>query len=252
MRLLIYNIAYGTGSPPGRPGQLLTLGRYLHTGMGHLQKIRECLAEYRPDVAGLVEVDQGSFRTGFHNQAFHLTEGLGFREYSAIKYAPGSGALLFPILRKQSNTFLVRNSGEEVCLQSYLPVGMKRLILELRYEKIRFILLHLALDRSTRRMQLACLRRKLRSEKIPTISGGDLNTFYGEEELHTFCKALDLRSTNDRQIPTYPSWAPRYQLDHILCSKEIRILDFQVLPIRASDHLPLLLDFELDGKNPEK
>lgn len=245
MRFLVYNIAYGTGSPPGGPGQILTLGRYLHTGMHHLRKIRECIKEYQVDVAGLLEVDQGSIRTGFHNQAFHLTEGLGFREYSAVKYAPGSRILSFPILRKQSNSFLIRTPEELPCTQSYFPVGMKRLILEVRYAGVRFILLHLALEKNTRRQQLAFLRKQLRSEKIPTIVAGDLNTFHGEEELRSFCKALHLHSANSRQIPTYPSWAPRYQLDHILCSEEIRIHDFQVLKLRASDHLPLLLDFSL-------
>ena len=245
MRLLVYNIAYGTGSPAGGTGQILTLGRYLHTGMNHLQKIRECIRENRVDVAGLLEVDQGSIRTGFHNQAFHLSEGLGFREYSAVKYAPGSRARLFPILRKQSNSFLIHSPEKVSCSCSYFPVGMKRLILEIRYAEIRFILLHLALERNTRRQQLAFLRKKLRAEKIPTIVAGDLNTFQGEEELYSFCKALNLRSANLKKIPTYPSWSPRYQLDHNLCSEEIRIHDFQVLNVRASDHLPLLLDFTL-------
>lgn len=246
MRFLIYNIAYGTGSPSGRPEQILTLGRYLHTGLNHLEKIRECITMTDPDVTGLVEVDKGSFRTGFHDQTYHIAEGLDLQAYGAVKYAPHTLYPQIPILRKQANSFLVKNGEEAHFLpHQYFPVGMKRLILQLRYRQVTFILLHLALDRTTRRRQLAFLRRSLRSLDTPFIIGGDLNTFQGEEELVSFCRALKLRSANKEKIPTYPSWAPRFQLDHILCSEEISIRDFQVLDLQGSDHLPLLLDFEL-------
>jgi endonuclease/exonuclease/phosphatase (EEP) superfamily protein YafD len=83
-----------------------------------------------------------------------------------------------------------------------------------------------------------------RSEK-PVIVAGDFNTFWGENEIFLFMKAAGLRSANIDGIPSYPSRAPRLELDFILYSDGIDVSNFSVPTVTFSDHLPLLCDFEV-------
>lgn len=63
MRLLVYNIAYGTGCPGGEAKRLLTVHRYLRTSAFHFSQIVGLVYDLQPDVIGLVEADSGSWRT---------------------------------------------------------------------------------------------------------------------------------------------------------------------------------------------
>ena len=58
-------------------------------------------------------------------------------------------------------------------------------------------------------------------------------------------KELGLKSANRTNQPTFPSWKPEQQLDYILYSPQIRPLRFEVGTEKASDHLPVMLDFQI-------
>jgi len=58
-------------------------------------------------------------------------------------------------------------------------------------------------------------------------------------------KAAGLRSANVDSLPTYPSRAPRKELDFILYQDGIEVTSFEIPNIRLSDHMPLVCDFEL-------
>lgn len=75
---------------------------------------------------------------------------------------------------------------------------------------------------------------------------GDFNTFWGGNEIYLFMRAAGLASANTRNLPTYPSRAPRKELDFILYQQGIRVTHFEVPEVRHSDHLPLVCDFEID------
>ena len=125
-----------------------------------------------------------------------------------------------------------------------MPFGFKRLILEIQVAGIRFFLLHLALNRETRKQQLEYIKKLVSINPGPMIIAGDFNTFSGDLELDTLVRDLDLFDPNEEGTPTFPSQAPKKKLDFILCSRSVKVQDFQVPQIRFSDHLPLLLDFE--------
>jgi endonuclease/exonuclease/phosphatase family metal-dependent hydrolase len=108
----------------------------------------------------------------------------------------------------------------------------------------RFFLIHLALQASVRRIQLAHLT-ELAGNNGPVIIAGDFNIFQGEDEVAELRQSLRLVNPNRDNLPTWPSWAPRRQLDAILCSPEITIRDFRIPDVRYSDHLPVILDFEV-------
>ena len=244
MKFMVYNIAYGTGAPKNRLDQVFGLYRYLHTGRKHLEKIIDCIAEHRPDVTGLLEVDTGSFRTGYQNQSEMIARALHRTVYGAVKYAPGSLSRKIPILRKQTNVFLAPEKLRP-CAFHYLSSGMKRLALELEFNGIRFFLLHLSLRKAVRQSQLNHLMKLLRPLKEPFLIGGDFNVFSGAEELQRFMSELGLNSANRTDCPTFPSWKPEKQLDYILYSGRIEPLHFEVCSDRASDHLPVMLEFRI-------
>ena len=248
MKFLVYNIAYGTGAPQNRWDQVFGLHRYLRTERRHLEKIIDCIAERAPDVTGLLEVDNGSFRTGYQNQGAMIARALHQSVYSAVKYAPGSIPRKVPILRKQTNSFLTSEKLRP-CAFHYLSSGMKRLALEIEVKGVRFFLLHLSLRKNIRRQQLETLQEMLLPLKTPFLIGGDFNAFQGTWELESFMTALQLSSANAADRPTFPSWNPEKQLDYILYSRGIEPVHFEVGTDRASDHLPVMLEFKIQAKN---
>ena len=247
MKFLVYNIAYGTGAPQNRWDQLFGLHRYLRTERRHLEKVIDCIAERAPDVTGLLEVDNGSFRTGYQNQGTLIAGALHQSLYSAVKYAPGSISRKVPILRKQTNSFLTPEKLRP-CAFHYLPAGMKRLALEIEVRGVRFFLLHLSLRKNIRQRQLETLQKLLLPLNTPFLIGGDFNAFHGTGELKNFMNELGLSSANVAARPTFPSWNPDKQLDYILYSRGIEPVRFEVGADRASDHLPVMLEFRIRQK----
>ena len=58
-------------------------------------------------------------------------------------------------------------------------------------------------------------------------------------------RAAGLRSANTRSLPSYPSRAPRKELDWVLHQDGITVNSFEIPDVRLSDHLPLICDFEV-------
>ncbi len=106
-------------------------------------------------------------------------------------------------------------------------------------------LVHLSLKYRHRHLQLRRLYDLVEATKKPVIVAGDFNTFWGENEIYLFMRAAGLTSANIDGVPTYPSRAPRKELDFILYQEGIEVKGFEVPEIKLSDHLPLVCDFEV-------
>jgi len=84
----------------------------------------------------------------------------------------------------------------------------------------------------------------------PTIIAGDFNLFPDTPSMQVFYK--DFISLVDKYniSTTRPknnelSHLKRNVVDYILVSKDIKVKSFEVLDSDVSDHLPLILDFEI-------
>jgi endonuclease/exonuclease/phosphatase family metal-dependent hydrolase len=75
---------------------------------------------------------------------------------------------------------------------------------------------------------------------------GDFNVLWGEREIDLFLAASGLKSANAQSLPTFPSNKPRRNLDFILYSQGVDIRDFRIPQVLFSDHLPLVLDFDVN------
>jgi endonuclease/exonuclease/phosphatase family metal-dependent hydrolase len=113
---------------------------------------------------------------------------------------------------------------------------------------------HLGLAGFERTMQL---RRLLTADCVhrvrgqtPLIVGGDFNDVYGNLGRRVMRPAgFELASGHGR---TFPAAAPLRRLDRVFCRGNLRACDAFVghtaLARKASDHLPLIVDFEIAGE----
>ena len=242
MKFLLYNIRYGTGKYLNQPFKHIR--GYLGRSNWHIHKIGSLINKYKPDIVGLVEVDLGSFRMYSRNQATLLGRITRNNNVYQYKYEEDSNYMKFPMVRKQGNALL---SKKPVLREEfhYLDIGMKKLIIEVETEDVVVFLVHLALGGKTRQKQIVQLYNFVKNCKKPVIVAGDFNVFWGEEEIEMFLQASNLRNINIRKDPTFPSWNPKRELDFILCSKDIKVKSYEVIQTQLSDHLPILVDFEI-------
>ncbi len=212
-----------------------------------LPEITKFIKSQDPDIVGLIEVDTGSIRSRMVNQAEKIAADLSMNTSYETKYGEKSINQLLPIVRKQGNAFMAaaRVHGESF---HYFDTGIKRLIIELEMKEFAVFLVHLSLKYRHRHLQLRRLYDLIDAIEKPVIVAGDFNTFWGENEIYLFMKAAGLQSANRDGVQTYPSRAPRKELDFILHQDGIDVTHFEVPDVRFSDHLPLICDFEVREK----
>jgi endonuclease/exonuclease/phosphatase family metal-dependent hydrolase len=243
MRLLLYNIRYAVGGGASMHMPLPGAG-YVLGNQSVLPEITKFIKTIDPDIVGLIEVDTGSIRSRMVNQAEKIAEDLGMNSSYETKYGEKSFNQILPIVRKQGNAFMAaeRVHGEKF---HYFDTGIKRLIIELEMEDFAVFLVHLSLKYRHRHLQLRRLHDLIEATEKPVIVAGDFNTFWGENEIYLFMRAAGLTSANVTSKPTYPSRAPRKELDFVLYQEGIEVTNFEVPDVRLSDHLPLICDFEV-------
>lgn len=243
MRLLQYNIRYAVGGGASMHMPLPGAG-YVLGNKTVLPDITRFIKSVDPDIVGLIEVDTGSIRSRRVNQAEKIAADLGMSTSYETKYGGKSLNKLLPIVRKQGNAFMAaaRIHGERF---HYFDTGIKRLIIELEMDDYAVFLVHLSLKYRHRHQQLRHLYDLIQDTVKPVVVAGDFNTFWGEDEIYLFMKAAGLTSANAESLPTYPSRAPRKELDFVLFQDGIEVTNFEIADVRLSDHLPLICDFEL-------
>ncbi len=243
MRFIVYNMRYGTGTG-WRFHLPFPFSGYLRPTERNLRRIIRLLKSLDPDIIGLVEVDNGSYRSNGFNQASVIATQLGFDHVYESKYAERSFARHMPVMREQGNAIL---TNQRITAQTchYFKKGVKRLVIELEFDDFAIFLVHLSLNFRHRQYQLGDLYALFRDVKKPMIVAGDFNVFWGRRELELFLGATHLLNANTEGWPTFPSNAPKRQLDFVLHSPSIQVNYFDVLHVAFSDHMPLVCDFEI-------
>lgn len=241
MRLLLYNIRYGTGHKNGYHLPLPFAGFFKRTAV-NLQRIINFIASVNPDILALVEVDTGSYRTDYACQAQIIADALGYNYVVESKYRSNSLAQKVPVLKKQANALLTKQSVDDFYFH-YFEQGVKRLVIQTNLQAIAVFIVHLSLKYRHRQNQLEYLHNLTNETDKEVIIAGDFNTFWGSRELNLFLAATGLNNANIANAPSHPSHAPQRQIDFILHSNGIRIDNFYIPDVRLSDHSPLICDF---------
>ncbi len=205
----------------------------------NLERIGEWLAPF--DLVGLQEVDAGSFRTGFMNQAEQLAYKADF-PYWYIQTNRDMGRLA-----QQSNGLLARYRPTELRehrLPGFIPGrGALHIRFGIGEQALNVIQLHMALSKRTRLKQMAFLAELVNAHRHVIVMG-DLNCRSDSEELAWLGRRTDL-SEPIHGLHTFPSWRPRRNIDHILISASLRVQRARVLDYPLSDHLPIAMELGL-------
>lgn len=240
LRLLSFNIQAGTTTARYRQYFTRSWRQVLPNNqrIDNLDRIAELAADY--DLVGLQEVDCGSLRSGFVNQAKYLAHHASFpwwthqpnRKVGMIAHA-GNG-----VLARQAP-----DQVEEHRLPGAIP-GRGALIL--RYgdgeHGLWIVVLHLALGRRARIQQLRYVA-ELVARQPNVIVMGDLNAGPESQEVREFRRRTGM---NPVEPPlTYPSWRPSRAIDLMLFSPGLRVLEHRALDSTVSDHLPVAATVEL-------
>ncbi len=197
------------------------------------------------DVVGLQEIDAGSLRTNYINQARYLAERAHF-PYWHFQTNRAMGQLA-----RHSNGLLSRIRPEHIT-DYKLPGLPGRGALLTRFGPAQggllVVVVHLALSRRARHRQLAFLGELLEG-RDPVVVMGDFNCSAADPEMAFFTERTGLHLPA-AELHTYPSWRPSRRLDHILVSARLAVDDAWVPAWAISDHLPVAVDLRLPAPAP--
>ena len=218
LRILSYNIQVG-----------ITYTRYRHYltqswkhvlpfpgRLENLESIARFISEF--DIVGLQEVDAGSLRSNYINQAQYLAQQAGFSNW----YAQTNRNL--GRLAQHSLGLLTRIRSVDVkeCkLPSKIPGrGALTAVFGEGEHKLLIGILHLSLGRKARTCRI------------------------DHPEFQALLDSTHLCSP-EKEFHTFPSWNPRRGLDHILVTPSLKVKQTYVYNTDYSDHLPIALDIHL-------
>lgn len=243
LRLLSYNIQTGISSERYRHYVTRCWKHVLPCAdrWENLDRIGAALSAF--DIVGLQEIDSGSLRTGFVNQTEYLAWRGGFPYwYHQTNRRVGKVA-------QHSNGLLSRLIPYEV-VDHKLPGLRGRGAFLARFgaapESLALFIMHLALGKRARLRQMAFLA-ELVNEYPHVILMGDLNCSPRSLELRRLLRETRLQPVAEAR-QTFPSWRPRWHIDHILVSESIQIERTYIPHWLYSDHLPIAMEVVVPGE----
>lgn len=220
-------------------------------------RIVDVLAQLEPDIVALQELDVGRRRTGHVDQAHEIAQGLDmachFNAALTVEEERYGDAILtcFPekLVKKGALPGYDR-------LRRLEPRGALWVEVEVDGAPLQVINTHLGLVPREQQLQAACLAGPAWLQNPacqgPAILLGDFNATATSVVYRTLVQRLaPARRLAKTQTPTatFPSPLPVLRIDHLFVSPQVRVMEvfapFAPVTRVASDHLPLVMDFEL-------
>ncbi|MEM9101720.1 MAG: endonuclease/exonuclease/phosphatase family protein [Pseudomonadota bacterium] len=244
LRLLTYNIQMGIETRHYRDYVTRSWRHFIHHRRRFeiINGVAALATGY--DIVALQEADGGSLRSGFVNMVEYIASKSNHAHWHSQcnrnlgKLAQYSNGLLsrFPLQKVEFHR-----------LPGFIPGrGAIRVFLGPSDNPLAIIIVHLALSGRARRHQLAYIA-ELCKENKHIIVMGDTNCS-AEQVLFTLNDAgVHLYSHNQR-ISTFPSWAPRREIDHIFVSQNMSIKAVHHHRDQPSDHIPVSMEIELPSE----
>lgn len=248
--VLSYNIQAGIGTQRAHHYVTRAHNQLMSTKVKErrLRSIGKFISEY--DVVCLQEVDPGGRRAGFSNQGDVLRQASQhphhvFQENRSVR-----------AISRHGNAILSRVAIKN-CEDLKLPGrigGRGALVVELDMEPATVVAcVHLSLGLEDQTEQLAFLAKHLnlpRYGRARTIVCGDLNCSANSAPIKHFSTLTGSRPLTGGPHKTYPSWAPRLGLDHILSDDHAHKHGVEVEDAGFSDHLPVSARFRASILRP--
>jgi endonuclease/exonuclease/phosphatase family metal-dependent hydrolase len=221
-----------------------------------VERVAAVIADARPDIVALQELDVGRMRTGHVDQAHRLAELLGMRSRfhpaMHVEEEQYGDAILTALPER-----LVKAEGLPLYrrVRGLEPRGAIWIAVDLGGVELQVINTHLGLVPQEQQRQAAALLGEdwMASEAFtaPAVLLGDFNASpYSAtyRMLHTVMKDAQ---AGRAQAPTatFPSRFPFMRIDHVFLAGAVEVLGvhspYDVRARVASDHLPLVVDLEV-------
>ena len=193
------------------------------------------------DIVGLNEADPGSLRSGFTNQTHYLAERAGFNYWTHQPNRKVGG------VASSANGLLSRLQPVEV-QDHMLPgrLGGRGLLLA-RFgagdSGLTVAVAHLSLGAGSRSLQLDFIAEVL-SDHPNAVLMGDFNCVADRPEMQSLYRKTRLQPPGCL-VPSFPSWQPVKQIDHILVSDTLSIVETRALAAANSDHLAVAMELDV-------
>jgi endonuclease/exonuclease/phosphatase family metal-dependent hydrolase len=236
MRLLTYNIHKGIG---GRDR------RY------ELDRVIAVIAQEQPDLVCLQEVDRNVRRSDYHDQPALLAESLKSAAHLYQLNVPhregGYGNLIlsrWPFASQHQISLRHRRKK---------PRGAQMVVVQTPEGPLHLVNWHLGLRERERRWQANHLLGHhlfRQSAHLPTLIAGDYNDWRNTLGKHAFHPHRFRQATDPaRRFRSFPAFLALAALDKVFFRGPLHVRHAAIvrsrLARRASDHLPLVLDFHL-------
>jgi endonuclease/exonuclease/phosphatase family metal-dependent hydrolase len=254
LRLVTFNIAHGRGL---NPIQGTVTQRRLRA---NLRRIARLLDELAPDVVALQEIDERSRWAGnfdhldylrVHTRFAHGVFGINNRRAGLLNLSYGNAVLSrHPIRASETVVFGQRRFGEK---------GFLYVELEVAGRCVPLVNLHLHhASRRQRLLQLELLMGWLREKRrrhaklwsVPPIFCGDFNNAHTRPDatasLLRQLAPADRYALFPAEGATFPSPLPARSLDYVFLPGACGPVRYEIVRSFASDHRPVLVDFELN------
>lgn len=242
--------------------RLLTYNVHRCVGMDRkldVARIAGVVAELEPDIVCLQELDVGRARTGGVDQAHAIARllNMSFQFHPAMQVEKElyGDAILTRLPER-----LVRAGPLPTLpgVRGLEPRGALWSVIEVGGVPVNVFNTHLGLVPREQRLQAAALvgRDWVGSAALsgPVILAGDFNATSITRPYQTITRRLD---DAQRRLPlktswkTFPSGFPAIRIDHCFVSREVTVTHVRAgsspLARMASDHLPLLVEFEVSA-----
>jgi len=220
-------------------------------------RVAQVIARLRPDIVALQELDVGRARTGGVDQAHEIAQRLEMTVHfhAALKVEEElyGDAILTTLPERLVQVGPLPGYPR---MQALEPRGALWVRVEIDGRPVQVINTHLGLVPREQQIQAhwiagpEWLAHPHRTG--PTLLVGDFNATATSQVYRTLTQRLrPARQLSPHKTPTstFPSTLPVLRIDHVFVSEEIRVKDvfapFDTLTRVASDHLPLVVDFEV-------
>jgi len=226
------------------------------------ERVASIVGYYHPDVVMLQEVDEGAPRSRELDLGRELAEMLGFEHYAighnvTLRKGRYGNATLsrWPIKRERNIDLTVGIRKRRGCQHTSIVArpqhgGRKR--------RLEIFNAHLGLSARERDKQIGILMRSKEFRSlpydIPCVVAGDFNDWRSLlnpifVDLLGFRSATGSKGRRERPLATFPSFFPQGALDRMYYRGPMRLSGVRrcrlALSKVASDHLPVIADFQL-------
>ncbi len=220
-------------------------------------RIADVIAAYEPDVVALQELDVGRARSGGIDQAHAIAQALGMQVHFHASLR---------VLEEEYGNAILTHRPSRLVKAAALPGLSHKPNLEPRGAlwasiglggaEVQVINTHLGLRRHERLAQIDALLGPQwlghQACREPVILLGDFNATPRSRAYQRLTAHLwDAQAQTNLSQPkaTFPSRLPMLRLDHVFVSRSIRVIRVETVrtPLArvASDHLPLLVEFQI-------